>query len=87
MKKKYKYLDTIVEAEPFELGMEDGWIDTERKIKYPHCANNNCKPYVTVDSYVKVSAIMSGDFFIVYYKGHKYALAKEFFEKRYREIK
>ena len=87
MRKKYKYKEIEVEAEPFQLGMEDGWWDRKDYKQYKKKENKNCVPFVFIKEYTWKRAFIDKKAFIVYHRDFRFVLDYKWFLDTYTEVK
>lgn len=90
---KYRKKPVIVEAEPYELGMEDGFKCELKQCKIapdsPFCfaRSTNCehfKPYIqTLEGSLFISP---GDYIITGVKGERYPCKPDVFEATYEPV-
>lgn len=89
MKKKYSHIKTglIIEAEQYEPGIEDGFIDLTTKICCPMRMKETDRPYVVAFDmgFIKPMPV-TVDSFIIYHKGHKFVLQAGYFNRIYSEV-
>lgn len=87
---RYRKKPIIIDAEPYRIGLEDGFKCIRNNCIYENQQHNKCEECKLYKPYIKTLEgdhyILGTDFIITGVKGEKYPCKKDIFEITYEKV-